>query len=168
MPMGMINAVAPELSAARWIDVDGQPRDPLRLSKLGGSFKILFFFQYWCHGCHEHGFPALQKLISMLSAHDVGFAVVQTVFEGNEVNTFERLRETQQRYNLRVPFGHAAAEKGEAEPAIMTNFAAGGTPWFVVIAPNGRVVLNEFEINPDRLAAALAQELAVRRTLPIK
>jgi thiol-disulfide isomerase/thioredoxin len=161
--MGIVGAVAPELCGARWIDVHGHSRDPLTLVELGDSFKILYFFQHWCPGCHEHGFPALQKLTSMLAAHGVGFAVVQTVFEGNNVNTYARLRETQQRYDLRVPFGHAAAGKGEAEPVIMTNFLAGGTPWFVVIAPNGRVVLNAFGINPDRLGATLLQALGVRQ-----
>jgi hypothetical protein len=167
MQMGIVGAVAPELRATGWIDVDGQPRDPLTLSELGDSFKILYFFQHWCQGCHERGFPALQKLISMLAGHGIGFAVVQTVFEGNDVNTFERLRETQQRYDIRVPFGHAAAGEGEAEPAIMTNFLAGGTPWFVVIAPNGRVVLNAFEINPEPLGATLLQALGVRQAPPI-
>jgi hypothetical protein len=162
MQMGIVSAVAPELRATRWINVDGQPRDPLTLSELGDSFKILYFFQHWCQGCHEHGFPNLQRLISLLAVHGVGFAAVQTVFEGKDVNTFESLRETQQRYDLRVPFGHAAAGEGEAEPVIMTDFATGGTPWFVVIGPNGRVILNAFEINPEWLVAALLQALPVR------
>jgi hypothetical protein len=157
MQAGIVGAIAPELHASGWIDGNGQPREPLRLSELGGSFKILYFFQHWCAGCHEHGFPTLQKLISMLAAYGVGFAAVQTVFEGNDINTAERLRETQQRYDLSVPFGHAAATEGQAEPAIMTDFMTSGTPWFVVIAPNGRVVLNGFEINPDRLGSALLQ-----------
>ncbi|WP_208753128.1 hypothetical protein [Bradyrhizobium genosp. SA-3] len=45
----------------------------------------------------------------------------QTVFEGSEANTFDRLRENQRRYGLHVPFGHAVADSasGDAVPTII-------------------------------------------------
>ena len=89
---------APELRVAQWIDAQGKPRAPLTLAELGDGFKVIYCFQHWCAGCHSHGFPALVKLVHALSGTDFGsgygFAVVQTVFEGAEANTFERLRET--------------------------------------------------------------------------
>jgi hypothetical protein len=79
------------------------------------------------------------------------------VFEGSEVNTFERLRENQRRYGLRVPFGHAAADSAPAEavPAIMEAYRSGGTPWFVVIAPDGRVVYDGFRLDAKSLVQIL-------------
>ena len=57
--------------------------------QISGPPEILFAFQHWCQGCHLHGFPTLQKLHAALSSKDVGFAVIQTVFEGTHENTFE-------------------------------------------------------------------------------
>lgn len=34
-----------------------------------------------------------------------GFAVIRTVFEGADVNTFDKLRLNQERYGLAIPFG---------------------------------------------------------------
>jgi hypothetical protein len=87
----------------------------------------------------------------------VGLAAIQTVFEGSEVNTFDRLRENQRRYGLRVPFGHAVADSASvgAVPAIMEAYRSGGTPWFVVIAPDGRVVYDGFRLDAEDLLQAL-------------
>jgi hypothetical protein len=61
-------------------------------------------------GCHRHGFPTFVTLAGELRDKGVGLAAIQTVFEGSEVNTFDRLRENQRRYGLPVPFGHAVAD----------------------------------------------------------
>lgn len=95
---------APELRVPWWIDGEGRSMAPLKLSDLGDGFKVIFCFQHWCPGCHSHGFPTLQKLIKALGDRGFAFAAVQTVFEGAESNTFERLRETQLRYGLNIPF----------------------------------------------------------------
>ncbi len=79
---------APELRVQRWIGVDGESIAPLKLSDLGTGPKVLFAFQHWCRGCHLHGFPTLQRLHGALSAKGVGFAVIHTVFEGADENTF--------------------------------------------------------------------------------
>lgn len=100
---------APELRVPWWIDGEGRSMAPLKLSDLGDGFKVIFCFQHWCPGCHSHGFPTLQKLIKALGDRGFAFAAVQTVFEGAESNTFERLRETQLRYGLNIPFGHDPA-----------------------------------------------------------
>ena len=85
-------------------------------------------FQHWCPGCHSHGFPTPQKLIKALGDRGFAFAAVQTVFEGAESNTFERLRETQLRYGLNIPFGHDPAI-GRAS-SLMADYGTRGTPWF--------------------------------------
>ena len=101
---------APPLEHVRWIDENGDERSPLTLAELGQGFRILYFFQDWCAGCHRHGFPTFVTLAEELRDKGVGLAAIQTVFEGSEINTFDRLRENQRRYGLRVPFGHAVAD----------------------------------------------------------
>jgi hypothetical protein len=157
MKTGIVGLPAPQLKHIRWIDENGAERSPLNLAELGQGFKILYFFQDWCAGCHRHGFPTFVALAGELSGRGVGLAAIQTVFEGPEVNTFDRLRENQRRYGLRVPFGHAVADSasGDAVPAIMEAYRAGGTPWFVVIAPDNHVVYDGFLLVADDLIQAL-------------
>lgn len=157
METGSVGLRAPPIEHVQWIDENGDERSPLSLAELGQGFKILYFFQDWCAGCHAHGFPTFVTLAEKFRDKGVGLAVIQTVFEGSEVNTFDRLRENQQRYGLRVPFGHAAAGAASADtmPAIMAAYRSGGTPWFVVIAPDGRVVYDGFRLEADRLVQAL-------------
>ena len=150
---------APELRVTQWIDAQGLARAPLTLAELGDGFKVIYCFQHWCAGCHSHGFPALVKLVDALSdagsGFSFGFAVVQTVFEGAEANTFERLRETQLRYGLELNFGHdsPAGSQGGMFPTVMQDYGTGGTPWFIVISPAGEVVFSDFQLDADRLIA---------------
>ena len=161
MQPGIVGLPAPPLDDIRWIGADGGERDPLTLAELGQGFRILYFFQDWCPGCHAHGFPTFVRLAGELSGKGVGLAAIQTVFEGSEVNTFDRLRENQRRYGLRVPFGHAAAPaSANAMPAIMTAYRSGGTPWFVVIAPDGRVVYDGFGLDAAALVRAIQPSAA--------
>ena len=161
MDMGIVGLDAPPLEDIRWIDEDGAERAPLSLAELGQGFRVLYFFQDWCAGCHAHGFPTFVTLAEELRGKGVGLAAIQTVFEGSDVNTFERLRENQLRYGLRVSFGHAAdPASADAMPAIMAAYRSGGTPWFVVIAPDGRVVYDGFGLDAERLVEALRPHAA--------
>ncbi len=147
----------------------GQTRAPLTLAELGDGFKVIYCFQHWCAGCHSHGFPTLVKLVDALSGTEAGssfgFAVVQTVFEGAEANTFERLRETQLRYGLALPFGHdspAASDGAATVPTVMQDYGTGGTPWYIVINPAGEVVFSDFQLDADRLIADVAGQISGR------
>jgi thiol-disulfide isomerase/thioredoxin len=157
MEPGIVGLPAPQLEHVRWIDENGNERGPVTLAELGPGFKILYFFQDWCPGCHRHGFPTFVTLVKELRDEGVGLAAIQTVFEGPEVNTFDRVRENQRRYGLGVPFGHAAADQAsiDAVPAVMRAYRSGGTPWFVVIAPDNRVVYDGFLLAADGLIQAL-------------
>lgn len=157
MEPGIAGLPAPPLEEVRWIDEDGGACRPLTLADLGSGYRILYFFQHWCPGCHSHGFPTLVALAAKLRGKGVGLAAVQTVFEGAEVNTFDRLRENQQGYGLRIPFGHAAADPASPDgiPAIMSAYRSGGTPWFVVIGPDNRVLHDGFQLDADGIARAL-------------
>jgi thiol-disulfide isomerase/thioredoxin len=155
MQTGIVGLPAPPLRDVRWIDGAGEERGPLSLGDLGAGYRILYFFQDWCAGCHAHGFPTLVRLVDELADRNMGFAAIQTVFEGFDVNTFDRIRDNQRRYGLRIPFGHAAPENGRPWPAIMEDYQTGGTPWFVVVAPNGTVVFDGFQLRAEALIRVL-------------
>ncbi|HOB92651.1 TlpA family protein disulfide reductase [Ottowia sp.] len=139
---------APELRVPQWIDAQGNETQPLKLADLGSGFKVIYCFQHACPGCHSHGFPTLKTLVEALSGHGFGFAAVQTVFEAAEVNTFDRLREAQQRYGLAIPFGHDTAVG--RYPSLMADFETRGTPWFIVLDPLGEILHNDFRLDAER------------------
>ena len=151
----------PPLRVSRWIDAEGHPSAPLKLTDLGEGFKVIYCFQHWCPGCHSHGFPTLKTLVNKLSGHGFGFAAVQTVFEGAQTNTFERLRENQERYGLAIPFGHDAAEG--RYPTVMADYRTRGTPWFIGLDPMGEVLHSDFRLDADALVRAFGRDHAVAR-----
>jgi len=147
---------APELRVRHWIGEDGAPLPtPLKLSDLGAGPKILFAFQDWCSGCHTHGFPTLQRLHAALAPRGVGFAAVQTVFEGEDANTLEKLRVNQEKYDLPIPFGHDTPSAGQRLPSFMADYHSGGTPWFTIIDTDGHIVFQDFHLDADSVVAAL-------------
>lgn len=156
--MGIMGNTAPELRVPIWIDGDGKERTPLRLDELGPGYKVLYCFQHWCAGCHSSGFPTLIRLVNALSDKGFGFAVVQTVFEGEDTNTVEKLREEQTRYGLKLPFGHDPAPKPGLYPSLMEDYRTEGTPWFILIDPKGQVVFNGFHLDAGRFLGALGLE----------
>jgi hypothetical protein len=98
----------------------------------------------------------LKKLHAALKDKNFGFAVVQTVFEGDEHNTSDKLREMQVKYELPIPFGHDPTDG--RYPTVMEDYRTAGTPWFIVIAPSGEVIYNDFRLDADRFLAALSLE----------
>lgn len=146
----MINSKAPELRVAHWIDDKGDKCDSLNLNDLGNGFKILYCFQHWCAGCHSHGFPMLKYLFNKLIHKDVGFAAVQTVFEGEATNTYEKLIENQNKYELRIPFGHDIATLDEQYPSLMNDYQTRGTPWFIFVNPAGIITYSDFRLDINK------------------
>lgn len=159
MQFGRLHEQAKELRVSDWIDGKGRPMDrPLRLSDCGDNYKILYCFQHWCPGCHSRGFPTLRYLYDNLKDKDFGFAVIQTVFEGADINTADKLRVNQERYGLEIPFGHDVPNGRDRHPSFMEDYRSGGTPWFTVIDPNGNVVHADFRIDAQRLIASFDAE----------
>ena len=86
----------------------------------------------------------------------VGFAAVQTVFGDFGSNTWERMLANHSRYALGIPFGHDAGDEQDgAGSELMRRYRNGGTPWFILIDPDGRVVYNHFRIDADKLVTFL-------------
>jgi len=91
----------------------------------------------------------------------VKFIAVQTVFEGYESNSRDKLRKNQLGWGLKIPMAHAAGNQQTHDvPAIMKNYRSGGTPWTVLIDPNGTVVYNHFHIEPPKATAIIEQLLS--------
>lgn len=141
---------APEFHVNNWIDANGNKIDSVKLSDLKGQFKILYCFQSWCPGCHSKGLPDLKKMVTELQDKDtITFLAIQTVFEGHESNTYEKMVETQKQYELKIPFGHDAGDDGKSKSNMMTNYQTGGTPWFIFIDKHDNVVFADFHLNVD-------------------
>lgn len=158
---GILGKRAPELLVDYWIDADGEPfRFDWASTK--GKWVFLKCFQAWCPGCHAHGFPTLKKVADAFAGHDrVAVLGLQTVFEGFGTNTKDKVREMQLRYELAIPMGHDAGERGGLEhPVTMLNYRTGGTPWIIVIDPQGRVIYNDFRIDPGKFIDYLNAQLA--------
>jgi thiol-disulfide isomerase/thioredoxin len=159
MQFGSLNGKAQELRVGTWIDSNGDPMGkPLQLADLGDGYKIIYCFQHWCPGCHSRGFPTLKYLHDNLKDRGFSFAAIQTVFEGSEVNTFDKLRVNQEQYSLKIPFGHDVPVHGERHPSFMEDYVSGGTPWFTAIDPQGDVVYADFRINPVCFIKALGSD----------
>ncbi|MFT4662024.1 MAG: thiol-disulfide isomerase/thioredoxin [Patiriisocius sp.] len=152
---------APELTSdIQWIDGMGNEMSPIQLSDHEGKFKVLYGFQSWCPGCHSRGLPALKKMVDALCENEnVKFFAIQTVFEGSHVNTKDKLRETQQKYDLKIPFGHdiGNSETGNRS-STMYNYKTGGTPWFIFIDQNDTVVFNNYHLDADKAIKFLEEQ----------
>lgn len=139
---------APKFEVKHWVDANGDKTNAIELSDFKGKFKVLYCFQSWCPGCHSRGLPALQKMVEALKENDrVVFLGIQTVFEGHEANTYEKMVETQKQYDLKIPFGHDAGDDDKSTSNIMKNYRTGGTPWFIFIDKYDNIVFADFHLN---------------------
>jgi len=82
---------------------------------------------------------------------NVAFIAIQTVFEGFDVNTFERAQEVAQQYGLEIPFGHDPGPDGQRS-LVMQRYRTAGTPWTVLIDRQGRVQFNDFRADAAEMA----------------
>lgn len=141
---------APEFNVKDWVDANGNKTEQIKLSDFEGKFKVVYCFQSWCPGCHSIGLPNLKKMVDALDGNNkVAFVAFQTVFEGHHANTYDKMLETQKKYDLKIPFGHDAGDDGKSRSNVMTNYQTGGTPWFVLIDQDDNVVFADFHLNVD-------------------
>jgi thiol-disulfide isomerase/thioredoxin len=157
---GIVGQLAPELSVGYWIDKEGEPSN-FSIQGAKNKWVMLKCFQDWCPGCHSSGFPALKKFADAFWDHpDVAIAGIQTVFEGFSTNTRDDVRKLQLQYQLPIVMGHDPGNPdGDHRPSTMKSFRTGGTPWIIVIAPDGRVVFNDFHVNVDRLIEYVGEQV---------
>lgn len=158
---GIEGQLAPEIKLDYWIDGQGEPGS-FSVRNARGKWVFLKFFQNWCPGCHSSGFPTLKAVCDNFYGHDkMAIAAVQTVFEGYRSNTQDKVRELQLRYEIPAIMGHDAGSPDEHLPSLtMVNYRTGGTPWLVLINPQGVVVYNNFHVDRDKLVEYLRTALA--------
>lgn len=157
---GIVGKPAPELEVSYWIDRNGRPTT-FELAAQRGRWVYLKCFQNWCPGCHSHGFPTLKKVADVFADHEgVAIAGIQTVFEGFATNTRDAVRKLQVRYELPITMGHDPGDPdGEHRPSTMRNYRTGGTPWMILVDPDGEVVFNDYAVDADKLIAFLSKQL---------
>lgn len=149
---GIQGAMAPEIALNYWIDRDGKPGQ-FSVLENRGKWVFLKCFQDWCPGCHSSGFPTLKRFSDAFWQNPkVAIAAIQTVFEGFSSNTVEDVRKLQVKYRLPITMGHDPGNANDSgRPQTMQKYRTGGTPWLILIAPDGRVVFNSFHVNTDKL-----------------
>jgi thiol-disulfide isomerase/thioredoxin len=151
---GIAGQQAPEWDVSKWYQLPEGIED-LDITDYRGRVLYLYFFQSWCPGCHSTGFPNLKKLYKKYKDDpDVEFVVIQTTFEGHQVNTADKLKPTARKFDLPVPFGQSA---GGGTPAIMQKYRTRGTPWVVLIDKAGRVEFNDFHLDPANASRRIDQ-----------
>ncbi len=157
---GIIGHSAPDLEVSQWIDGEGQPTS-FTLANHRGKFVLMKFWQAWCPGCMNQGFPSLQKINAEFKESDYFVPIaIQTTFEGYAFNTADKMQEMQKRFDLPIIMGHEAGnQKTHRNPSTMRNYRSGGTPWLVLISPQGKVLFNAFHINVDSAIAYLRTEI---------
>ncbi|MGI9318754.1 MAG: peroxiredoxin family protein [bacterium] len=158
---GIEGHIAPELELDYWIDRNGEPGS-FSVTDSRGKWVMLKCFQDWCPGCHSSGFPTLKAFADRFAHHhDVVIAGIQTVFEGFSANTVEDVRKLQLQYDLPILMGHDPGDpEGDHRPQTMIKYRTGGTPWIILINPQGRVVYNHFHVNSDRLIAYVDEQIS--------
>jgi len=143
---GIAGKKAPSWKVDQWINLEeGLPG--VDVDSYSGKVLYLYCFQSWCPGCHSSGFPTLQSVSQTFTGdEDVAFVAIQTVFEGFRQNTAEKTREVAEKYSLNMPIGHSGSPKERSH--VMAAYRTGGTPWTIIIDPQGIVRFNDFHIKP--------------------
>ncbi len=158
---GITGQKAPPWKVETW---SGLPEgvEKLDVTDFAGRVVYLYCFQSWCPGCHERGFPTLQAVESHYAKDErVAFVVVQTVFEGFETNTLENGRKTLQKFELTLPYGMSGG--AETRSLLMKDYNTGGTPWTIVIDPQGVVRFDGFSIEAKKAIELIDGLLPVAR-----
>ncbi len=157
---GIVGKKAPKWEVESWSNLP-KGKKKLDVGDFKGKVVYLYCFQAWCPGCHSSGFPTLKKVKDAFKgSDDVAFVTVQTVFEGFDVNTKARGLATLKKFGLDVPMAMSGSRKKRS--MIMRPYRTRGTPWTIIIGPDGNVAWNGFHIRPDK-AIALIRKLSPPR-----
>ena len=155
---GIVGKKARSWKVESWSNLP-EGKKKLDVGDFRGRVVYLYCFQSWCPGCHSRGFPTLKKVKEAFKRNDnVAFVTVQTVFEGFHVNTKKRGLATLEKFGLDVPM--AMSGSPERRSMIMRHYRTRGTPWTIIIGPDGKVAWNGFHIRPDDAVVLIRKLLA--------
>lgn len=150
---GIAGRKAPGWGVSQWLNLPGD-RDSLDLADFKGKVVYLYAFQSWCPGCHRHGFPTLKEIIARYGKDPkVAIVAVQTTFEGFGSNGIDDARRIAERYELSIPVGQSGTAGKRSQ--LMTRYRTGGTPWTIIIGPDGVVRFNDFHITAEKAGALI-------------
>lgn len=107
-----------------------------------GKPTILLFFSFGCPGCLGRAIPYANRLVF---EHEDKIQVVgiHTNFEGRDFSV-EQFKDGKERFYFRFPF-----YKDYNYDTSFLNFGAGGTPHWIVLDKEGRVVYSIFGSDPN-------------------
>ncbi len=161
---GIVGQSAPELDAEFWLNGEGG-EGSFSVMENHGKWVYLKCWQSWCPGCHSSGFPTLKKVTdAFIDEPLVALAGIQTTFEGHNVNTGDKVRKMQLRYDIPIPMGHDPGKRNpDGYPNTMRAYRTGGTPWQVLINPEGQVVFDGFHVDPAKVIAFLEARIKEMR-----
>lgn len=157
-PDGIAGKKAPPLALTNWINLpEGQTR--LDIPDFKGKYLVMLFFQHWCEASQKEAFPTLQTLIKQFEGEkNVAFLAVQTAFEGYTTNSEDKLKVNSQEFRLKIPMGHSPKLVGVY--SVSLGYNTGGTPWWVIVTPDGIVEYNGHYLNPEEAEKNLRSLLA--------
>ena len=76
------------------------------------------------------------------------------------------MRKLQLRYDLPIVMGHDPGDpETDKRPVTMREYFTGGTPWLILINPEGTVVFNHYHADPDKLIEYVAEQLEAEATV---
>lgn len=150
---GILGQKAPAWDVTQWLNLP-EKRETLDIEDFKGKVVYLYNFQSWCPGCHSSGFPTLKETVARYGKDPkVAIVAVQTTFEGFASNGFDDAKRVAERYKLTIPVGQSGTE--ETRSTLMKNYRTGGTPWTVIIGPDGIVRYNDFHITAEKAKALI-------------
>ena len=150
----MVGKEAKSWNISDWIDAKGNETN-IQLEDFENQVIYILNYQSWCPGCHSVGLPRLKKLTEKYNGQDeVVFLVIQTVFEGFDVNTIDKNRETQLKYELEIPFGFDGGSRS-SYPEIMTKYRTGGTPWVIILDKEKRIQFSDFHLENEQVISLI-------------
>jgi thiol-disulfide isomerase/thioredoxin len=155
---GIEGKEAPPLGVTTWIQLP-EGKDRLGIPDFKDKVLVILCFQSTCVACEKREFPVLQQLIKEFEGNEgVAFLAIQTPFEDFASNSELQLKPIAQKHNLDIPIGHLAKTKDTY--SINVAYETGGTPWWIVIDREGKVVFNDFTMAPDVAAANITKLIA--------
>ncbi len=151
---GISGRPAPSWQVDTWYSLP-EGIETLDVDAFRGKVLYVYCFQSWCPGCHSHGFPTLQTVSRHFAdAEDVAFVAIQTVFEGYASNTVPDGQRAMDDYDLSIPWAQTEGQDHQPPP-FMRDYRTGGTPWVILIDPQGIVRFDGFGIEPAQAIKAI-------------
>ena len=139
----MIQPLAPGTPLPPW-ELEAFAGAPApRVGDFRGRHLLVLFFSLFCPGCRYRAVPFANRLVVERS-YVVTVLGIHTNFEGPEL-TDEQMAEAREELHIRFPVYRDA---GIA--ATFYEYGAIGTPHWITVDPEGRVVANLFGSEPNR------------------